>query len=1284
MADAIKTLSRETGEERFHIGNFELLRDENDAPLLLGKGAFGRTYKARHRFLDTVVALKVINERYVADPVARQRFLVEGRAVARLSHPHIARIHDFGEAGGALYYAMEFCSGGNLAGHVQLHGALDVAALLDVAIQVAGALECAHAAGFVHRDVKPSNIMLTGPNQPLCTKLIDFGLVHATAPGESVVPGEEDATARFIGTPLFASPEQLREQPVDGRTDLFSLGMTLWYLAVGGAPEPGTPAEIAASRLSLEIYAPRLPKNLPDPLRLLLARLLEKDPDRRVKDVGEALSAFRQCAASLGLPVPDGSVGVGAAGGMDGSAVTPILEEPGWPPAEVRSVAWPMESEWSLLSRGAVAITGSYYSGEHVASSEKAVLAHVLHPELVHDAATFGRIRVNVAGIRSLAVPSVIRPDEIIRYSDHDLIVMGKPSGGDLPAALRAQGVVGFGIARPFLETVAAASDRLRAANLPGLDASSTMTSDIFNDAVREEDPCCQFAGLIYRVVSGRNCPVAASLSPQGFVAVPGLSEQANRILALVIARQSHYASCGDLLQDLLGVEGGFSSTVGSQGTVGSTGTRPVVRSAAATASKSPVAPLRPVAPPILQPSKSEVARKPRGRRLVISTVLAIVALGVCAVFFTKSHTDTTNSQNNKLPGTVHGSNDQSAGTTPNKPTDAKTITEEAERRAQKVYQEGLRYYYGSTEGITIDHARAAALFRQAADQQLPEAEARMAVLYFFGNGVAKDETKAREWANKAIEHGLETKAQTSNPRAEAELAVLYENGLGVSQSDSKAADFYQKAGDGGDAAALNSLSSLYRDGKGVPQNLTKAADLCQRAVAQGNTAALTVLGWLYANGQGVPQSDSKAAELFQKAVDLGDADALTNLGVLYANGRGVAQNYSKAAELFQKTANLDDAAALTNLAGLYADGKGVPRNDSKAAELYQKAADLGFVPAQFALGMSYLEGKGMPKNDFKAAELFQKAADQGFALAQFNLGVFYLNGKGVPMNDSKAAELFQKAADQGDANAQNSLGGLYENGLGVPQNHLKAAELYQKSADQGFASAQHNLALLYENGTGQPQNYSKAAELFQKAADQGIADAQTHLGTLYCTGKGVPQNFSKAAEFFQKAADQGLLFAQHNLGVLYEEGRGVPQNYTKAAELFQKAIDQGFVPSMTHLGFLYENGTGVPQNLSKAAELFQKAADQGDAGAQNNLGLIYHGGLGVARNDKQALVWFQKAADQGLVTAKANLASFRSTVQGPSTRSKPAPVTPQRQAPANPPATGNSLRDRTRGFDNL
>ena len=711
MADELNTPSIKSREDRFHIGNFELLRDENDAPLLLGKGAFGRTYKARHRFLDTIVAVKVITERYVADPVVRQRFLVEGRAVARLFHPHIARIHDFGEAGGGLYYAMEFCSGGNLASHVQNHGALQVSQLLDVAIQVAGALACAHNAGFVHRDVKPSNIMLVGPNLPLYAKLIDFGLVHAAIPSELGKPGEEDTIGegRFIGTPLFASPEQLREEPVDGRTDLFSLGMTLWYLAVGAAPVPGSSAMIASGRLNSESYAQRLPTSLPDPFRLLLASLLEKDPGRRMKDAGEAIQAFKQCAASLGLHVSAESVEAGIS--ADVATMATLAEEPACPPAEIRSVDGPVASEWNLFSRDAVAITGSFYSAESVATPGKMTLAHVLHPELVDDPATFDRIRVNVARIRSLPVPPVILPDEIIRYSDHTLIVMEKPAGGDLFSALRAQGVVNFSSAQLFLEAVAAASDQLRNRNLPGVDlrptsvflgskeeeaaaspplvanatprllprfltsqdtagifepsgpaeATATMTSDTFNDAEREEDACGQFASLIYRIVSGRNCPIAASLSPQGFVAVPGLSEQANRILALVIARQSHHATCGDLLHDLLGVEGvsgsvmpttptsdltkkmrevkSAGSAVGSHAGVGSTGTRSVFRTAAATASKSPVSPLRPMASPVVQPSTSGAARKKLlGRSLVVAAVLAIVFVVLGVILFKKGH----------------------------------------------------------------------------------------------------------------------------------------------------------------------------------------------------------------------------------------------------------------------------------------------------------------------------------------------------------------------------------------------------------------------------------------------------------------------------------------------------------------------------------------------------------------------------------------------------------------------------------------------------------------------
>ena len=122
MSETPSIIITKSEEERFSLGNFELMRGENGAPLLLGNRTFGRNYKARHRFLDTVVALKVINERYAIDTLIRQRFLAEGKAVARLSHPHIARLHDFGESEGALYYAMEFCSAGNLSDYVATHG----------------------------------------------------------------------------------------------------------------------------------------------------------------------------------------------------------------------------------------------------------------------------------------------------------------------------------------------------------------------------------------------------------------------------------------------------------------------------------------------------------------------------------------------------------------------------------------------------------------------------------------------------------------------------------------------------------------------------------------------------------------------------------------------------------------------------------------------------------------------------------------------------------------------------------------------------------------------------------------------------------------------------------------------------------------------------------------------------------------------------------------------------------------------------------------------------------
>src|SRR5881398_3525934 len=178
MAGKLLVSPGEEATEKVRFGNFEVVNDPEGRPILLGKGTFGRTYQARHCFLDTIVALKIITERYVADATVRQRILTEARAVAKLSHPHIARLYDFGEMDGVLHYAMEYCDGGSLADYVANNG-------------------------------------------PPFAKLIDFGLVQPSVPGatRSFADDQSADGDRFLGTPLFASPEQLREEPMDVRKE---------------------------------------------------------------------------------------------------------------------------------------------------------------------------------------------------------------------------------------------------------------------------------------------------------------------------------------------------------------------------------------------------------------------------------------------------------------------------------------------------------------------------------------------------------------------------------------------------------------------------------------------------------------------------------------------------------------------------------------------------------------------------------------------------------------------------------------------------------------------------------------------------------------------------------------------------------------------------------------------------------------------------------------------------------------------------------------------------------
>jgi hypothetical protein len=282
--------------EAGRFDHYALVRRADGAFEELGRGAMGVTYRAIDTVLGRTVALKVIDLRVAARPEARERFLREARAAARLQHPHVASIFHYGMRQRDLqcFYAMELVEGESLEARLRRLGPLPVSLALEVVAQVARALGAAETQGLVHRDLKPANLMLAhGPE--LTVKVIDFGLAKAAADAAN----EEDLTqGGFVGTPAFASPEQCAGAGVDVRSDLYSLGVTLWVMLTGTAPFRGSSAEVRQQHLQAALPLGQL-QGVPRPVTVLLETLLEKDPARRFQSLAQLLQALPRVMGAL-------------------------------------------------------------------------------------------------------------------------------------------------------------------------------------------------------------------------------------------------------------------------------------------------------------------------------------------------------------------------------------------------------------------------------------------------------------------------------------------------------------------------------------------------------------------------------------------------------------------------------------------------------------------------------------------------------------------------------------------------------------------------------------------------------------------------------------------------------------------------------------------------------------------------------------------------------------------------------------------------------------------------
>ncbi len=283
-------------EEIGWLGRYRVLR-------VLGAGGMGVVFEAEDGQLQRRVALKVIRPALAGSPTARQRFLREARATAAVEHEHIVTVYHADEDRGVPFLAMPLLKGETLESRLQREGRLPLTEVLRIGRETAAGLAAAHEARLIHRDIKPSNIWLEGKAGRV--KILDFGLAQAA--DES---GKLTGSGVIAGTPAYMAPEQARDEPLDPRCDLFSLGCVLYRLATGALPFRGT--TLAQVLRSLELDQPRAPRDLnaelPPALADLIAQLLAKDRTRRPASAEVVARALERMGHELSqtpfLPAP--------------------------------------------------------------------------------------------------------------------------------------------------------------------------------------------------------------------------------------------------------------------------------------------------------------------------------------------------------------------------------------------------------------------------------------------------------------------------------------------------------------------------------------------------------------------------------------------------------------------------------------------------------------------------------------------------------------------------------------------------------------------------------------------------------------------------------------------------------------------------------------------------------------------------------------------------------------------------------------------------------------------
>jgi eukaryotic-like serine/threonine-protein kinase len=421
----------------------------------IGAGGMGVVYRAHDEQLDRDVALKVLPSGMLTDENARRRFRREALALAKLNHPHIGAVHEFGQQDGVDFLVMELVTGVGLDAKLAA-GPLPEAEVLRLGAQLADGLEAAHSQGIVHRDLKPGNLRLTNDGR---LKILDFGLAQWTQPEDTVAVTETLTKAEQVsGTVPYMAPEQLRGQKADARTDIYSAGAVLYEMATGKRPFPDSGPQLIGAILERQPSPPSSHNRLVSPgLQSIVIKALDKDPNRRYQSAREMrvdLERLSSGVAPLPRPQPQRVWMWAAALAVAMIAVLGALNVGGWRDRLLRGTP-PVTTAPAVNSRRSVAVVGfKNLSGKPDQAWISTALAEMLTTELAageHLRAVPGE---NVARMKldlSLGDEDSYGHETLERIRKHlgsDLVVvgsylaLGKDAGGKIRLDFRVQDAV--------------------------------------------------------------------------------------------------------------------------------------------------------------------------------------------------------------------------------------------------------------------------------------------------------------------------------------------------------------------------------------------------------------------------------------------------------------------------------------------------------------------------------------------------------------------------------------------------------------------------------------------------------------------------------------------------------------------------------------------------------------------------------------------------------------------------------------------------------------------------